>query len=397
MWAYTHATFRVTTLCGERLRWRRGLVIVCSHRAETDVPLLCPPLYRWADFVRVRRHRLHFAARDDVFDKGFFAGFPPHLPIRLRRLLYPLGVGRLLEHMPMHPVPYPGAGQLRLGRALAELPPETPLTPILPESLVHRLEVRASEVHLQPPRTAKDALRGAYADLLWEFCERDELADPVFQAVWRHRMEEGATALRSLIELVRSGETLLLFPEGRPSPDGAIGPLRPGVTKLIRQGRPEALQPLAISYDPLTTRRPRAYVAFGEEIPLPVDDLDRAILGGLRCTTPLTTGQVVACELLDAARSGLGLLETARLDKALAAACEAAAADARPVEKELLDAEKRRERLSDCLRSVIRENLARAIERRVLLVDRERILADETLACLEREYTSARDLVGEPA
>ena len=397
MWAYTNATFRVATLCGERLRWRRGLLIVCSHRAETDVPLLCPSLYLRADFVRERRHRLHFAARDDVFDKGFFAGFPPHLPIRLRRLLYPLGVGRLLQNMPMHPVPYPGVGQLRLGRALAELPAETVLAPILPESVIHRLEVRAREAHLRPPRTARDALRGAYADLLWEFCKCEELADPAFQGAWRHRMEEGATALRSLIELIRSGESLLLFPEGRPSPDGAIGPLRPGVTKLIRYGRPEALQPLAVCYDPLTTRRTRAYVAFGEEIPLLVDDLDQAILRGLRHTTPLSLGQVVACELLDAVRSGLGLVETARLDEALAAACEQAAADARPVETELLEPKKRRDRLSDCLRFVIRKGLARAGERRVLLLDRERILADEALARLEREYTSARDLVGEPA
>ena len=104
MWAYSHAAFRVTTLSAGRFAPEPGTLVVATHRRETDVPILCPPLYFGMGGRRNRTDRLHFAARDDMFLPGFFAGFPPDLAPRARWLLYPIGVGRWLPLVNVFPI-----------------------------------------------------------------------------------------------------------------------------------------------------------------------------------------------------------------------------------------------------------------------------------------------------
>jgi len=392
MWAYTRSAFRVVELRAERYRPQSGLMLVSTHRAELDVPLICPSLYRLGRYLQDRRApRIHFAARDDMFDRGFFAGFPAGLPVRARRLLYPLCAGPFLPCVRVYPVPYPSAAVLRLGRALSELPPGTPLEPLLPLTLAAGFRARAREVGLPEPGTVAEALRGEYADLLWRFCTGEELSDAAFAAVARRRAEEGATALRYLVQTVRAGKILLLFPEGRPSPDGEIGPLRKGLGTLVRLGRPALLQPLAVAYDPLTRGRTRAYVAFGEPFAPPPEGVDEAVLAALRRTTPLTVGQVVAQALRAAVIGGSECVTTAGLDLALAGAVAESVAEERPVEQDLTEAAQRRGRLTDCLRWACREGLAAAAGPGELILAPELILADARLARAAREYASARE------
>ncbi len=395
MWAYTRAAFRVVDLGLAQLRLRPGILLVASHRAETDVPLLCPSLYRAGHFLRDREApRINFAARDDMFDRGFFAGFPPGLPLAARRLLYPLEAGSVLPRVRVHPVPYPSASLLRLGRALAAVPPDAPLELLLPPELLEQLGARAREAGVRAPRTAVETLHGVFADLLWQYRTSEQLSAPAFEPAWRRRAEESAAAIRRLVELVASGEILLLFPEGRPSPDGAVGPLRKGLGTIVRRGRPEAIVPIAIAYDPLTPYRPRAYVAFGLELVPPAGGVDEALLRALRRATPLTCGQVVARELVRAASTGVERVGAPELDVALADECAAAVAEGRPVDRALLGVPTRRERLSEALAWVVRSGLVTAPDRRSLVLAPERVLADGTVLRIAREHESARDLAG---
>jgi 1-acyl-sn-glycerol-3-phosphate acyltransferase len=390
MWAYTRTAFRVEDIHGERFRPRAGLMLTSSHRAETDVPLLCPSMYHEGRYLRDRHAaRVHFAARDDMFEKGFFSGFPPGLPLAVRRLLYPLEAGPYLSRVRVCPVPYPSVAVLRLGRALAAVPAETSLEELLPSSILDGLSARVGETSASSPRTAGEVLNGLYADLLWRYCTPEELSHPLFAAAWKRRAGEGAQALRRIVELIRAGKMLLLFPEGRPSPDGSIGPIRKGLGTLVRRGAPDTILPIAIAYDRLTTGRPRAYVAFGREF-TPAHDLERAVLDALRLTTPLSCGQVVAAELVAAASEGQGVIETTALEDTLAAAVEAARSEGRPVERSLLTAEARRRRLTEALAWTIRSGVAGSGPR-ALRIDAERVAQSELLARSAREYASARE------
>ncbi len=393
MWLYSRAAFRVETL-GE-LRSEPGLLLVSTHRAESDVPLLCPSVYSRCHFLLDRRAaRLCFAARDDMFDRGFVAGFPDRLPLGARRLLYGLRAGPYLPRVRVHPIPYPGITWMRIGWALERLPAAMPLDAALPPEVAQRFRARAEEARLDSPCSVGDALTGVYADLLWAYCSREELSSSVFEELWRTRASEGAAALRRLIGHARtSGEMLLLFPEGKPSEDGSIGPLQPGLDLFVRRARPPALKPVAISYDGLVPGRSRAVVAFGARLGPDDGPAEERLLAALRATMPLTAGQVVAHELVAAAGAGRESVLAGAIDRAVAAAVASALAEGRPVERALRGSE-RRARLSETLRALIQRGVAASRDRRSLVLEPDRLLADPIVLRSAREYASARGADG---
>jgi 1-acyl-sn-glycerol-3-phosphate acyltransferase len=341
MRAYTAAAFRVDVLGPRRLPLEPGTLVVITHRRETDVPIVGPALYFGTGGHRNRGNRLHFAARDDMFLPGFFAGFPPALPLRLRRLLYPVGVARWLPLVNVFPIR--SASVARLGEVLAARR-DAQLEELVPDAILARFLARASAVGRPEPIRAGDVLRGAYADLLWQPVSAGNGVLEGLDDFWGRRAAGAARDFRTLVELVRARRTLLVFPEGRPSPDGEIGPIRPGIGALVRRGKPVAVRPLALAYDPLVRGRPRVHLAVGEAVPPPAEETERALLGFLRGTMPLTCGQVVAAALAEGAHADPSALER-RLTEAVAAAEE----EGRPVERDLATEEGRRRRLVEAL------------------------------------------------
>ena len=363
MRAYTAAAFRVDVLGPRRLPLEPGTLVVITHRRETDVPIVAPALYFGTGGHRNRGNRLHFAARDDMFLPGFFAGFPPALPLRLRRLLYPVGVARWLPVVNVFPIR--SASIARLGEVLAARP-DVRLEELVPDAILARFLARASAVGRRGPVRAGDVLRGDYADLLWQPVSAGNGVLEGLDDFWGRRAAGAARDFRTLVELVRARRTLLVFPEGRPSPDGEIGPVRPGIGALVRRGKPVAVRPLALAYDPLVPGRPRVHLAVGEAVPPPGEETERELLGLLRGTMPLTCGQVVAAALAQRAEADPPALER-RLDEAVAMAEE----EGRPVERDLATKEGRRRRLAEALAAAPAHAVA--------------------LPVLAREYSSARD------
>ena len=295
MWAYSRAAFRITVLGPERLGIAPGTLILVTHRRETDVPVLCPPLYRRGE---LRRQRVAFAARDDLFLPGFFAGFPDGLSPRVRRALFGLGVARWLPRVEVHPIR--SASVARLGEIVRARRFE-PLEDVLAAEDRSALAARAAACGLEPPVAAGDLLRGEYADLLWRAVGPDEPATAGLDAFWARRATQAARDFRTLVELVRGGRPLVLFPEGRPSPDGAIGPLQRGLAALVRRARPPALLPVALAYDPLVRGRTRVVLAFGAAVRPPEADVEGEALHLMRRTMPLTAGQLVAARAPESA------------------------------------------------------------------------------------------------
>jgi hypothetical protein len=295
MWAYSNAAFRVVVLGPRRFRLEPGTIITVTHRRETDVPVVSPPLYLGARLWRNVDDRMAFAARDDMFVRGFFAGFSEELSPRARRLLYRIGVGSMLPLVQVHPI---GSAQLALAKEVLEQGPGGALDEVLPDDLAERFRIRAAEVGLPVPMRARDALQGEYGDLLMRTVSRKEAASHGLEQFWARRAGEAARDFRVLVDLVRSGRSLLVFPEGRPSPNGEIGPLRRGIGALIRRARPRYLLPVALAYDPLVRGRTRVLVSFGAYATPPAEDIEQAVLTQLRRTMPLTCGPFVAGELL---------------------------------------------------------------------------------------------------
>lgn len=363
MWAYSSAAFRVETLGPKRLRMDPGTVILVTHRRETDVPVLIPPVYLRAGMRRDFPVRMSFAARDDMFLPGFFAGFPPDLPRWTRRLLYGVGVGRWLPVVKVYPIR--SASVARLGEVL-RASPDAALEELVPAETAGAFHARAAEAGLRPPTRAAEVLRGDYADLLWQAVSPGDGVLDGLAEFWSARATQAAGDFRALVEILRRPGTLVVFPEGRPSLEGEIGPLRPGIGALLRRGRPVSIQPLGLAYDPLVRGRTRVFVALPEQVPPPEGGDEEALLTIMRRSMPLTCGQFVAHRLAEGAEADPGALT-----RALGEAVEVAGAESRLVEPELLSAAGRRRRLAEALSVAPRK--------------------PHELPFLAREYESARE------
>ena len=335
MWTYSRAAFRVTTLAPP-FRLRPRSLILVTHRRESDVPVVSPQIYFGARLWRNRSPRMSFAARDDMFLPGFFAGFPANLPTPARRLLFPVGIARWLPAVEVHPLR--SASVARLGEVVRARANE-PLAAMLAPAEASAFLARAASVGLRAPVRAADVLRGEYADLLWRAVSPADAAGIGAEAFWSRRAAQAATDFRAVVELVRSGGVLVVFPEGRPSPDGEIGPLQRGIAALVRRSEPEEILPVALAYDPLTRGRTRVAVAIGPAEPPPAEPIEALALALLRRTMPLTAGQIVA-ESVSAGRAAAPLAAEA-VDEALSVS--------RPIEPDLLDRRRRARRIGEAL------------------------------------------------
>jgi 1-acyl-sn-glycerol-3-phosphate acyltransferase len=338
---YARARYRVRSL-GAEFRASPGTLVVSSHRSDDDVPVIVGALYREAHGLWRRTPRLHFAVRDDLFLPGFFAGYPPGVPRRVRRAVFNLNVGPILRsQLPCHPIR--SATKMRLLEYLREHPDER-LDALLPPRLAGPLHDRRGRVTY-----AREVLNGDYADLLWQALGPDDVDGPHADESWARRSAGARIDFRDLVGVVRGGAPLCIFPEGRPSPDGSIGPVLGGVGAIVRRASPTAVVAIAPAYDPLVDGRVHAFVGVGEPVEPPRDG--EAVLDLLRRMTPLTVGESVAAAIADCADP------YARLE----ADVESARASGRPYEPELDDGRARRRRVETALRHARGRDLGRLV------------------------------------
>ncbi len=301
MTVYVRSRFRLRCYGAERLSSAPGTIVAVSHRSDDDVPVLAAALYtQWARAVAQGRPWPTFVARDDLFLRGFLAGWQPGLPIGVRRALFRMRISRPLERLQCVPVREPR--RMRLVELLLS-DPDRELDGWLPAELERALLKRARALGRPQPRAGGEVIDAAYADVLWEPVDRDQTHDAT--AAWRAHLDRAVADFRRIVEIVRRGDQLVIFPEGDTSPDGQIGPIRPGLGTLVRRGGARLIQPVSIAYDPLVSGRPRAYVAVARalEITSPTSgpgngaERGRAVTEALREGTPLTPGQLAASAL----------------------------------------------------------------------------------------------------
>ncbi len=331
MTAYVRSGFCLRTFGLSNLRLEPGTIVTPNHRSDNDVPVLVSALAApWTRAAQAGIPWPTFAADDHAFFPGFLAGYPGGLPLAARRLLWPVRVGGILErHLQCVPVRQPA--RMRLVELLGR-DPGRPLDGQVPPHLREALVRRAARLGSRPPASAREALTGGFADILWTELARDDTAG--CDDLWRSHLRTAVDDFRRLILTLRDGGIVVIFPEGELISDGEIGPLAPGVASLARRGRARLVQPVAIAYDRLTVGRPRAYVSVAPAVTPAAGGVRDAIAESLRRAIPLTAGQIAATVL----RRGGSRRDLVR---AGAEAVRTAQRDGRPVEPWLLDGRRR--------------------------------------------------------
>jgi 1-acyl-sn-glycerol-3-phosphate acyltransferase len=365
MRGYVRSAFRLRVIGRENARVQRGQLIVATHRSDSDVPVVGSLLFLEGGAWRGPA-RMYFASRDDLFERGALAGMAPGLPGPLARALWRVPPAGGLARVRVRPL---GRGDLAApAQALRAVDPATPLDRVLPAALVEELAQRAERRGHGAPATAADALNADFAGVLFAGAGPEVLDSPLLHDFWQARARDAAADLRRMVDLVRAGNPLVVFPEGRLSPDGSIGPLRRGFGVLARAARPTSVLPIALAYDDLCTgRRPHLVVAVGRTfVPTPREE-EAEVLAAMRRLMPLTCGQVVARVVTEAGE----LPPTSALDDRVVHEMAAARREGRPIDPALKNEGRRRRLLEDA---------------RAALDGRE-----ESIARLAREYESARD------
>lgn|GEM_PF-2074469 len=294
MASFTRIANRATSFGMDEFVLAPGTVTLVTHLSDADVPLFAGRM--WADSGMWRqpaRQRPAFAVRNDMLLPGFLAGYPPGLPLALRRALWRLDIGTVMrERVRCLPVLF--SERTLLVEALRPLP-QLALDGSLPDRPLALLRARAAALGRRPPRLAREVLDGAYADVLWQRLSAEEWAVPAFAELRAARLAESSAALLALMRHVRGGGSLILFPHGMPSPDGGVNPLDPRAGGLLQRLRPTSVQPVGLAYDPLRRGRTRAYAGVGAPLaPPPRRGGEPALLAALRLATPLVCGLVVA-------------------------------------------------------------------------------------------------------
>lgn len=387
MWVYANLAFDVSVVGPRGRHPEPGTLYIAPHRAETDVPIVCGSFYISSrSWSRTWPH-LHFAARDDLFEPGFFAGFIRSISPRTRRRLHGLSIESYLPCVQVRPIR--SATSMRLMQAVAAVPGGLSLAEALPE-FADSLAERARILELPPPTTIADIRRGEFADLLWVTVDSDRLSAEAFADAWRRRAAEATTDLRSLIDLIRAGEPLLLFPEGRPSQDGAVGPIQRGLGVLTRRGKPDRIRAFTIAYDTLSEGRTAVCVSAPSPVgPLGKDaeaELDRY----LARTFPATVSQFVARALVHEAAEGRDTMSPSELAERVRCGAAEACAAGRPLDRALVAESRRVRRLDEALRTLARSGAVVHQGPRRVGLNRPRILSDPTLARLVKEDASVQ-------
>lgn len=381
MWAVSRARFDVQVV-GRVPRVARGQVWIATHRAETDVPLIGGLLTTRGGMWRPGAARMHFAARDDLFAPGVVsAGL--RLPGRLARVAWQLTPGTWLPRVRAHPVRRPVG--LKLSQALGGVDPDVPVADVVGPQILVALAARASQVGRRPPSTVGEARDATFARALWQDVTRDDLCGHRGGEVWRSHVTRAAGDLRRLVGVVRDGEPLLLFPEGRVSPDGSIGPVGDVLEVIVRRGSPTSVVPIGIAYDPL--RRGRVTVAVNVGSPHAPDGtpLCGLMSDRLRRCTPVTVGQVVARELTAVAASGGGMIASRSILEALADTHDRARHEHRPSVRGIRSAGRRVRSLARALDALEARGLTEGGPLGDIRIHPDAVLADAVVQRLVQE------------
>lgn len=380
MWAFTRSRFRVEVVGGPLPRVAAGQLWIATHRAETDVPLLAGLLFVHAGMWRGAASRMYFAARDDLFRPGVVAAGVP-LPGPLARLVWPLSPGPWLPRVRAYPVRRPTG--LKLEQVVADLPAGTPVESFMGPRLLGLFPRTGTAV----PRTVADIRDARHARVLWEDVREDDLVGALGGEVWRGHIARAAGDVRRLVGMVRDGRPMLLFPEGRVSPDGAIGPIGDLLDLVARRGHPRVVVPLGVAYDPLTRGRTAVAVGVGAPVRYGDEPIQVAAATALRRSVPVTCGQVLARYVTSIGPSGVSTAADAeRLADEVA---RVAIAQGRPVVQGLASPVRRREAVREGLATLARRGCIVRDSGAEIRIDTRRVRDDDVV---QRLATEDRDL-----
>lgn len=255
------AGFRLEVYGEEHLRYSPGALVLSNHRSDNDGPILANVLLQRRGWQPLGV-KPYIVAREDLFRKGFLSTYLIAWPRPVRRLLGGLCLRsflRVLQVRPIRRIPEHTLGELLedVHHVLGDVPLLDILRPEWAERFADQVGGATDQLGVRQALNAPDdflSLSNAFRRLNLK----------TLRLLLPHERNIIAAQLRVFVELLEAGETVVLEPEGRVSPDGSFYKPRQALHHLLNvPNRLPHVLPVALSYDFMCTGRPRVLVRFG--------------------------------------------------------------------------------------------------------------------------------------
>jgi len=285
-------------------------LITINHKRDLDIPILGPLLHLHRTLFK-NKLRLHFVARDDLFDPGFLTA---HflIPWPWGKLLHRVNIAPIMRALRASPISH--LVHKRIGPLLRDIirtEGDLKIGEVIKED-----NLREFSMLLGLPRSA-DLSKLSVSDFLgYDYCLLHQrptdvgiLQEGLSRKVRTHSLDAIGKQLEVFACILDEGGICLLAPEGHLSPDGRFWPVKSGLHRLLSLTRADVrIVPVNTTYDFMTRGRMRIYVSIGKEITQPKEmgnvELERLVQRNIVGLGPVTMGQLGSEYLLQRLETG---------------------------------------------------------------------------------------------
>lgn len=350
--AFVRTRFRIEVRRPDRFSESPATLVASNHRRDADAPILATLLGRRRG-LRYRGILPSFVARADLFRRGFLRDYLESWPEPLRERLSGLDLSPILAALGAHPMSRPF--EQSLGHVLEDVLDalgDRPLEEVLRPRTLARFQAVAGPS--AGPLRVSDVLSRPYRALLRRHRGFARLERSCFVSLLPYERAVIAAQLEVFVQLLDRGGVLLLEPEGVVSRSGGFGRFREGLYQLVNRPRADVrVLPVGITYDFMTTARPRVFVNFGPELThlrgLSRDTLEHRVGRAIAAQTTVTASQLASRQLRELQARGGGDLTSKELSRRVGEEAGRYVAAGHHVDPRLLDPAWRGRRVLDWL------------------------------------------------
>lgn len=338
-------------------------LITINHKRDLDIPIVASTLHLGKTPFSENR-RMHFVARDDLFQPGFLTAHFPIFGIA-GPLIHRINIRPVMVALRAHPISHLVRRRIgplirELGKANSMLPMKEVVKPsglaLITKMLGGRNGNNLGDV------TVADFLGYSFSTLHQQPADIDIIRSDFSRNLRERTLKKVSEQLRDIVKILDAGGICMLAPEGHLSPDGRFWPVKSGLFRLVSMTTGDArVLPVNTTYDFMTQRRMRIYMTVGREFTTvklwKKTELEQQVQKSIVTLGPVTLSHLGSEFLLALLDDGRERFEEDECFTATARRVEQLHARGIRLEERLLTEDLLKERTGDFLRYCVRKGI----------------------------------------
>ena len=283
-------------------------IIAISHKSDLD-EIIIPSTLHFRKTLFRPRFRMWFAARDNVFERGFLSTHF-QFPRFLGRLMYAINLSPIMAAFRARPISHLNCDKVgNLLRNVYRCEGNVALKDVLKAPWIAKfaaLSPSPANSNLDNTRL-RDFLSYDYRLLHDQDGDLSMLQNHVVERMRPLLVDKVNSQLNCLSHILDEGGILFFTPDDEHSADGRFGSMRSGLYRLVRMAQADVrILPINISSDSMTVGRKRICVTIGPEITnlkgLTKNEFERRVQIAITKLGVVNTGQLGSHILLQMAQ-----------------------------------------------------------------------------------------------